>query len=134
MLVRYGEKDGSTFLVGPGGGVHVKEGLPKAAVREVREETGLTVDPFPPRVLFVEEFLSRKYRHVKIWLLCSLVGGELTKTLGAKKEGIVEVGWYRQEELTGEVVYPSTLMTIDWHDFLTKTWESRYLELHDASF
>jgi 8-oxo-dGTP diphosphatase len=134
LLVRYREKDGNTFLAGPGGGVHMSESIPKAAIREVREETRLEVNPYPCTVLLVEEFLSRKYRHIKIWLLCSLVGGMLTKTQEAKKESIIEVGWYSKDELANEVVYPFLLKTTDWRAFLDKTWESRYSELHKANF
>lgn len=134
LLVRYNEGDGNTFLAAPGGRAHMREGLPKAAIREVREETGLEVNPYPCRVLFVEELLSRKHRHIKIWLLCSLVRGELTRTKEAKKEGIIEVRWYSKGELASEVVYPSLLRTTDWQAFLDKTWESRYLELRKANF
>jgi ADP-ribose pyrophosphatase YjhB (NUDIX family) len=134
LLLRYSEGDGSTFLAAPGGGVHMMEGLPKAAIREAREETGLEVNPYPHRVLFVEELLSRKHRHIKIWLLCSLVGGNLTKTPEAKKEGIIEVGWYSKGELANEVVYPSPLKTTDWQAFLKKNWKTRYMELRKANF
>ena len=134
LLVRYSEGDRATYLVAPGGSVHMRESLPEAAIREVREETGLEVNPYPCRVLFVEELLSRKHRHIKVWLLCSLAGGELARTQEAKKEGIIEVRWYSKGELAGEVVYPSPLRTTDWQEFLDKTWESRYLELREASF
>ena len=112
----------------------MREGLPDAAIREVREETGLEVNPFPYKVLCVEEFLSRKYRQIKIWLLCSLVGGTLTKTLEAKQEGIIEIGWYSQSEVASEVLYPSILMTTDWQEFMDKNWQTKYLELHEANF
>jgi len=134
LLVRYGRKDGNSFLAGPGGGVHMREGLTGAVVREVREETGLEVNPFPCRVLLVEEFLSQKHRHIKIWLLCRLVRGEMTKTREAEKEGIIEVGWYSRSELENEEVYPSLLSTSDWPSFLENSWETRYLELHKANF
>jgi 8-oxo-dGTP diphosphatase len=134
LLVRYSEGDGNTFLAAPGGGVHMMEDLPEAAIREVSEETGLEVNPYPHRILFVEEFISRKHRHIKIWLLCRLVKGELTKTLEAGKEGIIGVGWYSRNELSNEVVYPTPLKTIDWQEYLDETWQTRYLELHKANF
>jgi 8-oxo-dGTP diphosphatase len=134
LLVRYKDSNGSTFLVGPGGAVHISESLPKAAIREVREETGLEVNPYPCKVLLVEEFISRKHRHIKIWLLCSLVRGKLLKTQEAKKEGIIEVGWYSKDKLKGEVVYPSLLRNTDWQNFLDNEWESKYGELHKANF
>jgi ADP-ribose pyrophosphatase YjhB (NUDIX family) len=97
LLVRYNTAEGKNFLVGPGGGVLSDEGLYQAVIREVREETGLEINPY--RVLFVEDLLSRRHRMVKIWLLCNLVGGELTKTQGALEEGIIEAGWYRKDQL-----------------------------------
>jgi 8-oxo-dGTP pyrophosphatase MutT (NUDIX family) len=134
LLIRYNDRNGSTFLEGPGGGVRMREDLPKAAIREVKEETGLDVNPYPCRVLFIEELLSYHYRYVRIWLLCGLVGGKLTRTQGAKKERIVEAGWYSQGELAHEVVYPPILSTTDWQAFLKVTWEPRYLGLRKAGF
>ncbi len=131
LLVRYSNRDGDTFLAAPGGGVHIRESLPDAAIREVKEETGLEVNPYPCRVLFVEEFLTRKYRHIKTWLHCILIKGEITKTQEARKEGIIEAKWYSQDDLADEVVYPSPLLTTDWQTFLDKTWETRYLGLRE---
>jgi len=76
LLVRYNSTDGKSYLVGPGGGVLGNEGIHQAVVREVREETGLEVNP--QKVLFVEDLLSRRHRIVKIWFLCNLIGGQLT--------------------------------------------------------
>jgi 8-oxo-dGTP pyrophosphatase MutT (NUDIX family) len=70
--------DRKSFLVGPGGGVLSNEGINQAVVREVREETGLEVNPY--KILFVEDLLSRRHRIVKIWLLCKLNDGQLTNT------------------------------------------------------
>jgi 8-oxo-dGTP diphosphatase len=134
LLVRYPRENGTTYLAAPGGGVEIEEGLPEAAIREVKEETGLEVNPFPYRVIFVEEFLSRNYRHIKIWLLCCLVRGELIETPEAKKEGILEVGWYNKADLADEVVYPEPLKTTDWQAFLNQTWDSQYLKIHETDF
>ena len=134
LLVKYGAKNGTNFLVAPGGGVEKEEGLPEAVIREVKEETGLEVNPFPCRVLFIEEFFSRNYRHIKIWLLCSLVGGELSETTEAKKEGILDVGWFSKADLVDKVVYPQLLKDIDWQAFFNKTWDSRYIKIHEADF
>jgi ADP-ribose pyrophosphatase YjhB (NUDIX family) len=132
LLVRYKDSDGNSFLVGPGGGVLSDEGINEAAVREVREETGLEVSPY--RILFVEDLLSRRYRMVKIWFLCNLIGGQLAHTQGAIKEGIAEAGWYRKDQLFNEVVYPSVLLSQNWDTFFKDNWESKYLELRNADF
>jgi len=110
-------------LVGPGGAVHINEGLDRAVVREVWEETGLEVSP--QKVLFVEDLLSSRYRMVKIWFLCNLVGGQLVNTQGALDEGITDVAWYRKDQLLSEVVYPPALSSYDWKAFPQDNWESK---------
>ena len=132
LLVRYNNTDGTSYLVGPGGGVLGNEGICQSVIREVREETGLTVSP--QKVLFVEDLLSRRHRIVKIWFLCNLIGGRLTNTKGAIEEGITDVAWYRKEELRNEVVYPPVLLSYDWRAFLERNWETKYLELRETDF
>lgn len=132
LLVRYGDSSDKSFLVGPGGGVLSNEGINQAVIREVREETGLEVRPY--KILFVEDLFSRRYRMVKIWLLCELIGGQLKNTQGAIDEGITEVGWYRKDQLQNEVVYPPVLLSCDWDSFFKDNWESKYLEPRNANF
>jgi len=119
-------------LVGPGGGVEDDESTIQALVREVEEETGLEVSP--GRVLFIEDLVSRKYRFAKIWFLCEPVGGQLMNTQGAIDEGIIEVGWYRKEDLKSETVYPPPIMDTDWQQFFEDNWETQYLDLRHADF
>jgi ADP-ribose pyrophosphatase YjhB (NUDIX family) len=135
LLVRYKNSDGSSHLVGPGGGVLSNEGISQVVVREVREETGLEICPFSPyRILFVEDLILGRFRMVKVWSLCTLVGGELTHTQGAIDEKIIEAGWYRKDQLKNETVYPPVLLSYDWATFFKDGWETKYLELKDASF
>jgi 8-oxo-dGTP pyrophosphatase MutT (NUDIX family) len=136
LLVRYYDhyaQNTKSFLVGPGGGVHSDdESITQALKREVKEETGLEVNPF--KLLFVEDLLSSRNRHVKIWFLCNIVGGQLKKTQGAIDEGIMEVRWYRRDELTNEVVYPPVLLDERWESFITDNFKAKYLELRTADF
>ena len=133
LLVRYNDRNNKSYLVGPGGGVHSNdESITQALKREVKEETGLEVNPF--KLLFVEDLLSSRYRHIKIWFLCSVTGGQVEKTQGAINEGIIEVRWYRRDELINEVVYPPVILDESWQSFFTDSFESRYLELRIADF
>lgn len=132
LLVRYSSTDGTSYLVGPGGGVLGNEGIYHAVVREVREETGLEVSP--QKVLFVEDLLSQRHRIVKIWLLCNLLGGQLANTQGALEEGIIDAAWYRKDQLLNEVVYPPQLLSYDWEAFRRTNWESAYLGLTETNF
>jgi 8-oxo-dGTP pyrophosphatase MutT (NUDIX family) len=65
LLVRYSEThNGSTFLVGPGGGIQLDEDILVGLEREVFEETQIRVQP--GKMLFVEDLLTQKYRMIKI--------------------------------------------------------------------
>jgi len=108
----------------------IKRVLLKLLKREVKEEMGLEVNPF--KLLFVEDLLSSRNRHAKIWFLCGIVGGQVGKTQGAIDEGVIEVRWYRRDELTNKVVYPPVLLDESWQSFFTDRLESRYLELRIA--
>ncbi len=132
LLVRYSDRAGKTYLAAPGGGADSEEGLSRAAVREVKEETGIEVKP--DKILCVEELLSGKCRMIKIWFLCHVTGGRLERTQGAIDENIIEAGWYSREDLENEVVYPSIIMDFDWELFFKDNWEAKYLELKYAEF
>lgn len=131
LLVRYKHGE-SSFLVGPGGGVHVNEDLNQALVREVKEETGIIVQP--GKMLFVEDLLTKNYRMIKFWFLCIIIEGQLKQTQEAKEEGIIEVGWFSKDDLLNEIVFPSIIMDVDWTIFCKDNWQTKYLELKKANY
>ena len=133
LLVRYPDKAGKGYLVGPGGGVEIEEPMPDAIVREVHEETGLEVQP--GKLLAIEDLLSKQHRLIKIWFVCTLVGGQLTvNTQEALAESIIDVAWYTKEQLTHEVVYPSIITECAWEQFFKADWVVQYLGLSKADF
>jgi 8-oxo-dGTP diphosphatase len=132
LLVRYMDKPGESYLVGPGGGVYINESTNQAAIREVKEETNLDVSV--GKVIFIEDLLSKRHQITKIWFLCNLKGGRLVKTQEAIEEGIIEVGWYRRDQLNNEVVYPTVLLSHNWDDFYRDNWQTIYNELREVDF
>ncbi|MFC2038686.1 NUDIX domain-containing protein [Chloroflexota bacterium] len=133
LLVRYSYGGVKGYLVGPGGGVEDdEESLTQTLQREVREETGL--DVVPAKLLFVEDFLSSRNKHVKIWFLCNIIGGKVEKTQGAVEEKITEVRWYSRDELDDELVYPAVLLEESWDSFYSASFEARYLGFGIADF
>ena len=56
-------------------------------------------------------------------MVCEIIEGEVHKTEGAEKEGIIEAAWFTKDQLTSEVVFPSLLMKHDWKQFRTETWQ-----------
>jgi ADP-ribose pyrophosphatase YjhB (NUDIX family) len=84
----------------PGGVLEVGELVREAAIREAREETGLTVEP--GELLGVYDRVLRdadqrvQYHYVLIDFLCRRVAGDIAAASDA-----AEVRWFSREELTG---------------------------------
>ena len=82
----------------PGGVLEVGERVREAAIREAREETGLTVDP--GELLGVYDRILRnpekrvQYHYVLIDFLCRRVAGNLAAASDA-----AEARWFSREEL-----------------------------------
>lgn len=132
LLARYNNRQGGTFLVGPGGGLESDEDFEHGLTREVHEETGLMVNA--KKLLFVEDLLTPKYRMLKMWFLCTIIDGKLCKTVGAETEGIIDIDWYNEEQLKHEVVYPSVIMNYDWSDLEKNSFQTRYVPMQKAEF
>ena len=95
----------------PGGVLEVGELVREAAVREAREETGLTVEPVEllgvyDRVLRNEE-QRVQYHYVLIDFLCRRVAGDLAAASDA-----AEVRWFTREELPAVQLAEDTLDVI----------------------
>ena len=84
----------------PGGVLEVGETLRKAVVREVREETALTIEPGELLGVFErvipDEQGKMRYHYVLIDFLCCRATGELKAG-----DDAAEVGWFRKDELSG---------------------------------
>jgi 8-oxo-dGTP diphosphatase len=95
----------------PGGVLEVGELVRQAAIREAREETGLTVEP--GELLGVYDRVLRdpearvQYHYVLIDFLCRRVAGDLVAASDA-----AEVRWFTRGELPGLGVAEDTLDVI----------------------
>ena len=95
----------------PGGVLEVGELVREAAIREAREETGLTVEP--GKLLGVYDRVLRtpeqrvQYHYVLIDFLCRRVAGEIAAASDA-----AEVCWFAREELAALNLAEDTLDVI----------------------
>ena len=95
----------------PGGVLEVGELVREAAIREAREETGLTVEP--GELLGVYDRVLRnsekrvQYHYVLIDFLCRRVAGELAAASDA-----ADVRWFSREELPALKLPEDTLDVI----------------------
>ena len=95
----------------PGGVLEVGELVREAAIREAREETGLTVEP--GELLGVYDRVLRdadkrvQYHYVLIDFLCRRLAGDIAAASDA-----AEVRWFRREELPALKLAEDTLDVI----------------------
>jgi ADP-ribose pyrophosphatase YjhB (NUDIX family) len=95
----------------PGGAVETGETLDFAVRREVREETGLEVEP--ERMFEIFERIMRddqgltEYHYVLIDYVCKVTGGTL-----CAGDDVARVQWMRENELAGLQITEGTLGVI----------------------
>lgn len=135
LLVRHFVENSYDFFVAPGGGVKFGENILEAAVREVREETGLVVEATKP--IYLEQFHQPGVQHIKTWVLCEFISGEIsTAAPEATREHIVSASFFGQKQLKGisKPLFPDVLANQFWNDLAEGFPEFKYLGNHAMEF
>ena len=114
LLVVNAWPDGqSPLMCAPGGGVEVGSSLPDNLIREVFEETGLTIDVGAP--CLVNEFHdpSSAFHQVDVYFRCSLAPGSARPDAWRDVEDIVtERRWLTRAELAETPHKPDSLADV----------------------
>ena len=133
LLVRHVKPTVYDFWVAPGGGAHGTEDLHSVAKREVREETGLEIEPL--RLAYVEEFFNPSTRECKFWFYSRLVGGSLTVAAHeAQIEFIVDAQFLHRSDFGERFVFPEILKNDFWTDLTAGFPEPKYLGIREMAF
>lgn len=109
LLVNAYPNGQSDLWCAPGGGVHAGESLPDNLMREVHEETGLSVSVGP--LALVNEFHdpATGFHQVDLFFRCTIVGGGLAADW-ADPEGVVSRRrLFRRDELGSIRLKPDSL-------------------------
>jgi 8-oxo-dGTP diphosphatase len=131
LLVHHLRAGAFDFWVPPGGGVSGAEGLPAAAAREVREETGLEVEI--GLLAYIDELIISGTRQCKFWYLARPAGGSLSVgSEAAKAEHIVEAAFLSHAQLGGRTVYPHVIREAFWSHLREGFSQPRYLGVREA--
>ena len=104
----------SDLLCPPGGGVERGASLPDNLIREVHEETGLTVEVGP--VVMVNEFHDPRvtYHQVDIYFRCTLIGGDPDGDWTDPEGVVTERHWLTRDELQSRRFKPDSLPRVAW--------------------
>ncbi len=100
----------------PGGGADPHQSMPDNLIREVTEETGLTVTV--GAVALINEFHDPKgsFHQVDIYFRCAIAAGD-TDPDHIDPEGVVtQHRWVTRDELAAMRVKPDSLAAVAWGD------------------
>jgi len=116
LLVNAYADANSTLWCAPGGGVEKGSSIPDNLIREVHEETGLTISVGPP--CLINEFHDPKtgFHQIEVFFRCKITQGRLDPDWQDPERIVDRRRWVTREEMAGLRYKPDSLPEIAWRD------------------
>ncbi len=116
LLVNAFQRKKSDLWCAPGGGANDHVSLVENLIREIHEETGLTVSVGDPVMINEFHAPSNKYHQVDLFFRCTIVSGEIDNNW-IDPEGIVtERRFFSRSEMDTIRFKPDSLAKAAWGD------------------
>ncbi len=114
LLVNAWPGEQSDLWCAPGGGVEIGQSLPDNLIREVHEETGLTIAVGAPALVNEFHDPTRAFHQIDIYFRANIVAGTLDAAW-TDPEGVVNKRRFvTRDELAGLRVKPDSLADVAW--------------------
>ncbi len=118
LTVHMRSQDGKEYYTLPGGKQEPNELMIDALKREVKEETGLTVEP--KSLLFIREGFGKESHRIEFMFICDVIGdAEEDKLL--YDENQIGTKWLSIDNILHEELYPADMRNIIKRHFLGKS-------------
>lgn len=133
-MVRHQKPGAWDFFVLPGGRVQENENAEAAAIRETKEEAGITAEVI--RLAYVEDMQTSEMRECKLWFWCKDLGGKPNAdAFEATRELIVSAEFVARHELEKKTVFPPFLQSDEfWQRLQDGFPEVEYLGLRNREY
>ncbi len=102
----------SDLWCAPGGGAERHASLPENLIREVYEETGMTITVGPPCLINEFHDPDKKFHQVDLFFRCKIVKGQLDNTWQDPEAVVNQRRFFSEEELTRIRFKPDSLKQI----------------------
>ncbi len=117
LVVHMRSPEGNEYYTLPGGKQEPNELMIDALKREVREETGYSVEP--KSLLFIREGFNEETHRIEFMFICNIVGEKVEPTECDANQ--IGVKWISIDNILHEELYPADMRNIIKRHFLGKS-------------
>lgn len=106
--------DQSDLWCAPGGGVEPNSALPDNLIREVHEETGLTITVGAPALVNEFHDPERPFHQVDIYFRCQITSGQIDDTWTDPEAVVTKRRFFSRKGLSEIRYKPDSLSEVAW--------------------